>query len=635
MSKSMGAVNLSAPPVLASIRQWLLSRRWFGGKAREIVGVEKFDEISLRRNGGLMLLTVTYAQGEPELYALPFILREGDAGERLAAQQPAAIIHRFAGDIGQPPLLLADGLADLQFCSDLLEMMAKRRSDPSYSGYPVLFGGRRLQSGKVTGWSGSLLESLLPPGGEKPIPTPMSGDQSNSCIVFGRKLILKIFRRIAPGLNPELEIGRLLTAIGFPNIPALCGMIGYSPLVRERAIQEFTDAVVKATKAGTELAELAASGKLPTPPSSDEQTIGVLQQFVEGDSGWRDALNRLDGFFESVAALPSGRRPAPKRAFEPGAVPARESSLWSLSHLKPSAASGPLVVDDITRAELLGRRTAELHLALTSDPESTKFDPDTFRLPLSRRSQEKLGDAEWRHLREMMCRRITPEPFTADDQKSLQWSMRDLAARTCELLRQRLPQVPADIVPVAQAVLASESRLMARFDEIAAEPLEGQKIRCHGDYHLGQVIWTGTDYMIIDFEGEPARPLAERRAKRSPLVDVAGMIRSFHYAASQALFEQRRRAGTDSIGTPSGETADWLQDAADCWYLWSAAAFVRGYRAAAERGTFLPRAEQCDRLLRIFLLEKAVYELGYELNNRPDWVEVPLRGLLSLLGESG
>ncbi len=169
--------------------------------------------------------------------------------------------------------------------------------------------------------------------------------------------------------------------------------------------------------------------------------------------------------------------------------------------------------------------------------------------------------------------------------------------------------------------------MLARFDELAAGPIGAQRIRCHGDYHLGQVLWTGSDFAIIDFEGEPARTLAERRAKRSPLVDAAGMVRSLHYAASQALFQQLRESQQN--GPPEAA----IRGAADAWYLWTTAAFLRAYRQTASAGRFLPRAAaDCERLLSLFMLEKAVYELAYELNNRPEWVEVPLRGLSGLLG---
>jgi len=155
------------------------------------------------------------------------------------------------------------------------------------------------------------------------------------------------------------------------------------------------------------------------------------------------------------------------------------------------------------------------------------------------------------------------------------------------------------------------------------------RIRCHGDYHLGQVLYTGKDFIIIDFEGEPARPLSERRIKRSPLRDVAGMLRSFHYAAYTALFAEEAEGVYASHPAALAALEPWAR----FWYHWVAAVFLRTYREVASRASFLPRArEELQVLLDAYLLQKAVYEVGYELNNRPDWVRVPLRGILQLLG---
>ncbi len=148
------------------------------------------------------------------------------------------------------------------------------------------------------------------------------------------------------------------------------------------------------------------------------------------------------------------------------------------------------------------------------------------------------------------------------------------------------------------------------------------RIRVHGDYHLGQVLWSESDYYILDFEGEPARPLEERRRKESPLKDVAGMLRSFSYAAHAALFAHSDRR--------SGEF-DRLEPWTRAWIRWTSGAFLRGYLAAAGSAPFIPRdTGQRAALLDLFLIDKALYELQYELNNRPDWVRIPLRGLEEL-----
>jgi len=159
----------------------------------------------------------------------------------------------------------------------------------------------------------------------------------------------------------------------------------------------------------------------------------------------------------------------------------------------------------------------------------------------------------------------------------------------------------------------------------AVPPLEfsASKIRVHGDYHLGQVLWAEGDFYILDFEGEPARLLSMRRTKQSPLKDVAGMMRSFSYAAHAGLF-----AYTAAQPDAFARLVGW----AEVWETWTTAAFLRGYFGATDHALFVPaNAAQRDELLRLLVLEKALYELNYELNNRPDWLRIPLAGILNLV----
>jgi maltose alpha-D-glucosyltransferase/alpha-amylase len=176
--------------------------------------------------------------------------------------------------------------------------------------------------------------------------------------------------------------------------------------------------------------------------------------------------------------------------------------------------------------------------------------------------------------------------------------------------------------PLAQEVLDRRTELLRQFGELRDLHGAGARIRCHGDYHLGQVLVSEGDVVIIDFEGEPARPLAERRSKCSPLRDVAGMLRSFSYAALTGL-------GAATQTRP--EDYDRLVRWAELWEAWVSAAFLRAYFAAVQGGGFLPQhPDDLDLLLQAFVLDKALYELGYELNNRPDWVHIPLTGILRL-----
>ena len=203
--------------------------------------------------------------------------------------------------------------------------------------------------------------------------------------------------------------------------------------------------------------------------------------------------------------------------------------------------------------------------------------------------------------------------------------MRSSTNQTLQLLRDRLEDLPEGLRENAQQVLDSEKRIIERFQLIRNRKISAARIRCHGDYHLGQVLYTGKDFVIIDFEGEPARPLSERRIKRSPLRDVAGMIRSFHYAAHSAPLHQTSLA-------LKPEDLPVLEHWAQFWYVWVSSSFLMSYLNGVEQARLLPDdPEQLRILLDAYLLEKAVYEIGYELNNRPDWLKVPLQGILQMI----
>jgi maltose alpha-D-glucosyltransferase/alpha-amylase len=202
--------------------------------------------------------------------------------------------------------------------------------------------------------------------------------------------------------------------------------------------------------------------------------------------------------------------------------------------------------------------------------------------------------------------------------------MQSAAGRNLQLLKKNLKLLPdEEIRKAAEEILQHEKDLMDRYGAILKKKLSAMKIRIHGDYHLGQVLYTGNDFVIIDFEGEPAKALSERRLKRSPFRDVAGMIRSFHYAVYTGLLKK---------------AAIWQEDIpllkpwADLWYKYVAGTFLRSYLETAGDAPFMPNErEEANILLRTFLLEKAIYELGYELNNRPDWLAIPINGIKQLL----
>jgi maltose alpha-D-glucosyltransferase/alpha-amylase len=248
----------------------------------------------------------------------------------------------------------------------------------------------------------------------------------------------------------------------------------------------------------------------------------------------------------------------------------------------------------VDSARLLGRRTAELHLALAEDSTSAAF---------------------------------APEAWTREDVARIVADAEEQIAVARALLESDAVTIPGEVAAGARELIArAGAAVRERYGPPRAGALDGAvaKIRVHGDYHLGQVLWAEGDFYILDFEGEPARPLEERRRRESPMKDVAGMLRSFSYAAYAALFSHS--------GGRAEELAR-LEPWAAAWQRWTSAAFLTGYLAAAGAASFVPRDPvQRAALLELFVLDKALYEMNYELNNRPDWARIPLRGLAELLG---
>jgi maltose alpha-D-glucosyltransferase/alpha-amylase len=240
-------------------------------------------------------------------------------------------------------------------------------------------------------------------------------------------------------------------------------------------------------------------------------------------------------------------------------------------------------------ATTLGSRTAELHLALASATDDPAF---------------------------------APEAVPAGDFQVLLADLHEHASSVLDTLKESVPYLPDDVLEIAAAVLSQRTRILDHFNALRTETFRTWRTRVHGDYHLGQVLKVKTDFVILDFEGEPARPLSARRAKHSPLKDVAGMLRSFSYAAYSSLINfSARRAGDRASLEP------WAQ----LWERCVAAEFLRAYRQTAQGAVFLPEnIEDFRKLLDIFLVDKALYEVLYELNARPDWVRIPLMGITSL-----
>ena len=405
------------------LEQWVTKQRWFASKAREVAAVNVLAQVALSADPALELRLVEarFQAGTHELYQL----LPGDEGA----------IDVLAGMLGSEARV--DGVA---------------------------FHGGLAPSGHIR---------------------PMGAEQSNSSIVFGEQQVLKVFRRVEPGLNPELEMLRFLTAHGFENIAALTGWYEYS-------------------------------GELV------QATLGILQRFVgEARDGWQLALDDPLGL--------------------------------------------------LARVPELGAATGRMHSVLASDPADPAFAPE--------------------------------EPSAE--------ALSLLTATIDEQIERAFLDLPPDN-PVLAPILGRGEEIRDRLQLMSHVGVGGRLIRHHGDYHLGQTMLRDAGWIILDFEGEPARSLRDRRRKRSPLRDVAGMLRSFAYAASASELMR-------GVPAPQG------------WEVQARTAFLDAYFEEVEPSLLPAGQAATSKLLAIFELEKAVYELHYELNNRPDWVPIPVAGIARLL----
>jgi maltose alpha-D-glucosyltransferase / alpha-amylase len=526
----LAALHRSLPQILP---EFLLHRRWFGGKARVIQSVEISDVVPVYRQTlrwYLVLARVRYAGGAAETYDIPVVRVPHETAQ--INRDPASVLN-FRRDMSSEDVVLADALSDEQFLRCLLNAIAQG----------ACFRGAR---GEVRAVSTNALTSLWQPSQAPLSPSLMNAEQSNSSVVYGQRLVLKIFRRVEEGLNPDLEIGSFLTEkTSFRNVPAVAGYLEY------------------------------------VSHDGNRTSLGVLQGYVanQGDA-WQFTLRALAEYYgKAQTSLAASQIPqAPILALSDQAVPdvARRR-----------------IGSYLDSAGLLGRRTAELHLALASARQDTDF---------------------------------TPLPFPEAEQQGFVSSAIDLLTSNLELLRRRKDGMSNPIRQEADRVLGLEDKARQRLQLLSRRKLSAMLTRIHGDYHLGQVLFTGGDFVIIDFEGEPARSLQERRKKRSPLQDVAGMLRSFHYAAYAPLLQTAsEEEGFDLKVQTLGNWASY-------WQKWVSAVFLKAYQEVSRGSQFIPRSRaELALLLEAFLLDKAVYELGYELNNRPSWVRIPLDGISQLL----
>ncbi|MCA1561606.1 MAG: maltose alpha-D-glucosyltransferase [Acidobacteria bacterium] len=509
---------------------FLQRQRWFGGKARASRSARFVDWGQLRRGPQPLFLTIVeveYEQGDRDQYFLPLAVSAYADAKGIEERAPHAILATVTG---ARKGLLFDAWLDDRFARTLLEAFEREES----------IATRR---GQVRAQPTSVFSRLWTPEPEPTRVSQMSGEQSNTSIVFGDWLILKLFRRLQPGINPDFEIGRHITEkIGFTRVPAVAGALEYRR------------------------------------PAEEPTIIGMLQQLVQSQAdGWSHATDELGRFYDQVHGRRVPSEPLPRSISELVDSPIPRSARDVLSPYVDTAAT-------------LGRRTAEMHLALSSDASDAAF---------------------------------SPEPLAIDDVAVVIADATAQAHHALDVMKVAMPQLPADVAERANTLLNARETLIERIGAASNLRPTATRIRIHGDYHLGQVLWNEGDFYILDFEGEPARPIAQRRRKQSPLKDVAGMLRSFSYAAYAGLF-----AHTASRPAEFARLEGWART----WQSGAMAAFLHGYFDTAAGAQFIPAdPHQRDALLQLFMLDKALYELTYELNNRPDWVRIPLWGIFELL----
>jgi maltose alpha-D-glucosyltransferase/alpha-amylase len=493
---------------------YIAGQRWFGGKSRGIRSIRLVSCAPLPQTAAaLCLVEVTHNDGGVSLYQLPLAIASNSEAETIKAHSSHAVIITL--DDGS---ILYDATASDDFRTVLLRT--------------VLQTSEQADSQLEASYSATDLSALT----SQPSRVG-SAEQSNTSILYGDQAILKLYRHVQCGENPDVEVARFLTDVAqFHSTPAYLGDLHLA---------------------------------------SDGTTLAFLQAFAanEGD-GWQWTLTHLERFYTAVANLPAPRALTSQPNLNAPGIPQTDLNEFTGPYLEA--------------AELLGKRTAEMHLALATPVDDSAF---------------------------------SVESFTANNIEALGNSILTQAAEAFDALQAALSNLPTESRVLAAQLSDKRQQLLSVIYRPAGDSTTfGARLRIHGDYHLGQLLRTTNDFLIVDFEGEPARPLSDRRRKNSPLKDVAGMLRSFGYAAHAAL-----------PPSPSSSQLAW----SSLWENTMANAFLIGYREALiAHPDLLPQPEHAQALLLTFLFEKALYELLYELNNRPEWLPLPLNGLMMLSNQN-
>jgi maltose alpha-D-glucosyltransferase/alpha-amylase len=470
-----------------------------------------------------------------ELYAVPLAFAAGDAAGPFRAFGAAELTLPDAAQSG----VLYEAFAAPAFARALMELISRRERLHNEAG--------ELESSRTPA-----LRPILN-GSKLPDPTLRNTEEGNATLIFGDKIALKFFRRVGPGVNPELEIGRFLTEKNFPHSPPLLGALEFHP-------HESTGAPM---------------------------TLAVAKTYIpHAKNAWKFTLDAISRYYDRVFAdAAQGHVPAP-------VPPVHPLKLW------PPSLSGEVadhVGTYLESARLLGARTAELHQVLASGEAGGEF---------------------------------STEPMTPHYLRGVFQSMRSTATQNLRLLRKQMKTLPPELAPVAQRVVELESAILQAYRRLIEQNFAARRIRIHGDLHLGQVLWTGRDFVFLDFEGDATVPISERRIKRSPLRDVARMVRSFHHAAYAGFHQQVELGVISRENLPKFES--WVRH----WNLAVSRAFLLAYCQGLEKSDLLPcEPDQMRTMLLAYLLNQVMDELGDELRRGSDNVRAPLQAIVYLMEE--
>jgi maltose alpha-D-glucosyltransferase/alpha-amylase len=518
----------------------LRQRRWFLGRNRTITQVATEDVVPLRNTQSyVMLIRVEYSDGEDERYTIPLALAEGAQAEKVMLEHPEAVLVKLEFN-DQGWMLVHSALFERSFSDALLTAVLKRSKFKGSHGELVAGHTRSFREA----WSH--VRSNREPR-VQPVESP------NTFVSLGEDFVLKLYREVEFGINPDRELEEFLTErTSFTHMPKSLGWLEYCR---------------------------NDEGEL------QQTTIGLITGYVrDATAGWQYAIDHLGLYFERALAVHDE---------DPRAREIAAGSPLLLAQRSLPALMAELLGTFENMARLLGVRTAELHAALSSHEELPEF---------------------------------VPEPFTDFYQYGLYHGMLGLMGRSLDALRMRLKSLPEAARHAAEELLANESNIRGGLLPLRDHRISGTRIRIHGDYQLGNVLFTGNDAIIQNFDGPAGRPLSERRIKRPALRDVASMISSLHYAAHAVSY------GYVPGVVKGREQVARIDRWAENWHLWVSATFLQGYLENARGKDFLPGTEnETEILLRAHLIEKALLEIAYELEHRPEWVGIPVHGLLTLL----